>query len=139
MTLEIVTLGYCVFDVAGVAFNASAYCSKIGLEMEAEDLNVTTMGDGFSDHMAGIKSGNLILEGFNDYTDNLLDEYLWGVWGTNITFDARKSSASAAPANPKYTGTVAILKPAPLMGEVGKVTPFSLSYPTSGTVTRGVS
>ncbi len=141
MALEIVTIAYLQLDVGGVAFNVHPYCSKIGLEMDAEDLNVTTMGDGFADHMAGIKSGNLIFGGFNDYADNLLDEYLWTIWlaGVNVTFDARKGSGSASTSNPKFTGSVAPIKPAPLMGTVGQVTPFDLSWPTSGTVTRGVS
>lgn len=138
MTLQVITLGYC--QLAG-AFSAHSYCNKLELSIEADDLDVTVFGDSWSDHLQGIRKATLTLGGFNDYTDNLLDETMWGYFdaGTAIAFEVRPSSASVGAANPKYTGSVVPISWTPLGADVGQVSPLSVSWPVTGAVTRAVA
>lgn len=139
MALQVITLGYCRL---GGSFDLHAYANKISLEFEAEDLNVTVFGDGWGDHMAGLKNGKLNVSGFNDFGDNLCDEVMYGFWeaGVNIAAAVRPSSASISTSNPEYQlAGVVPLTWTPLGADVGQVSPLSISWPTSGAVVRDVT
>lgn len=138
MALQVITLGYC--QLSG-AFNVHTYANKIELAIEADDLDVTVFGDSWSDHMQGIRKATLTIGGFNDYTDNLVDETLWGYFdtGTAVTFEVRPSSASVSANNPKYTGSVVPITWSPLVGAVGQVSTMSVAWPVTGAVTRATS
>ena len=138
MALQVITLGYC--QLSG-AFNVHPYANKIELQIEANDLDVTVMGDSWSDHLQGIRKATLVLGGFNDYTDNLLDETMWGYFdaGTAITFAVKASSAATSAANPQYSGSVVPVSWSPLAAGVGEVSPVSVSWPVTGAVARAVA
>lgn len=117
-----------------------SYTSKVEITAEVEEQDVTTFASlGWKEVLGGIKSGNIAADFLNDMTDNLLDEVMWGLFGTVATFEARAQSATVTSSNPKYTGSCLVKSWAPISGSVGDVNKQSVTFPTSGVITRGTS
>lgn len=125
-----------------VGTDLSAYTSKVELTAEVEEKDVTTFTSlGWKTLLGGLKSGSLSLTWKNDITDNALDEILWNTLtlGAVTTFEVRSVNTSATSSNPKYTGQVLIKTLMPIAGSVGDVNEQSVTFPTSGAISRGTS
>lgn len=125
-----------------VGTDLSAYTSKVELSAEVEDKDVTTFTSlGWKTLLGGLKSGQLAITWKNDITDNALDEILWNTLGLGSvqTFEVRATQSSATSSNPKYTGSLLVKQLMPITGSVGDVNEQSVTYPTSGAITRGTS
>lgn len=123
-----------------IGTDLSAYTSKVEVTAEVEDKDVTTFASlGWKVLLGGLKSGQVAATFKNDITDNLLDEIMWAVFGTVQTFEVRAINTTATSSNPKYTGSLLVKSWAPITGAVGDVNEQSVTYPTSGAITRGTS
>lgn len=126
-----------------VALNSvdySAYVTGADLEVEVGENDVTTMSSsGWSARLGALKSGTLSIRFINDFGNGLLDSALWALLGTVVTFEVRPTSSAVGTSNPKYTGSVLINAWQPIAVDVGDVSEVSVSFPTSGTVTRATS
>jgi hypothetical protein len=110
---------------------------SVTLNVEAEDLETTTMGGGgYRSRIGGLKSGTLEVEFLNDFAASQTDATLWPIFGTVVTFSLKPTSAAVSATNPLYSGSVLVTQVGPLDGEVGALAVRSVSWPTSGTVTR---
>lgn len=118
----------------------SAYTFKVEVTAEVEEKDVTTFGSsGWKVVLGGIKSAQLAISWRNDITNSALDSILWPFFGTVQTFEVRGTSAIAGTSNPKYTGSALVKSLSPVMGSVGDTNEQSVTYPTSGVVTRATS
>lgn len=138
MALQTITLGYCLL---GGSFSLHSYAKNISLTVETEQEDVTVFGDSYKDGILGLKSWKLDVSGFVDYADNLVDETMYGYWdaAVAIAMEIRPSSASVGVANPKYTGNILPAGWTCLGADVGKVSPFSISWPGTGALTRATA
>jgi len=132
-----------VLTAAYLAINAvdlSAYTSKVEITAEVEEKDVTTFASlGWKALLGGLKSGSVSATFKNDITDNLLDEISWALLGSVTTFEVRATQSSATSSNPKYTGSLLFKSWTPVAGTVGDVNEQSVTFPTSGAITRGTS
>jgi hypothetical protein len=132
-----------VLTATYVALNSvdrSSWCKKAELAVEVEEKDVTTFVSlGWKEVKGGLKSGGLAIEFFNDIADNQLDETMWALLGTVVTFEVRADNAAVGVSNPKYTGSVLVKNLTPIGGGVGDVNSASYTYPTSGAVTRATA
>jgi hypothetical protein len=118
----------------------SAYTRKGELSVEVEDKDVTTYAsNGWTERLGGLKSGELGCEFLQDIAATKLDSIMWPLLGTVVTFEVRASQAVVGTSNPKYTGSVLIKGWNPIEGSVGDEASVSVSYPTSGAVTRATA
>lgn len=118
----------------------STYCSKAELQIEVEAKDVTTFGSGGAkEFIGGLKSGTLALEFKQDFAAAALDSILWPLLGTVVTFEVRPTSAAVGASNPKYTGSVLITGHNPITGGVGDEASISLSFPTTGAISRATA
>jgi hypothetical protein len=132
----VLTAGY----VAINGTDLSSYCSSIQLQIEAESKDTTTFGSsGWHEELSGIKSASLALQFKQDVAAAALDSIMWALFGTVVTFEVRATSASVGTSNPKYTGSINIRQWNPIAGGVGDTAEVSVTYPTTGTVTRATS
>jgi hypothetical protein len=116
-----------------------SYMSKIEVTAEIEEKDVTVFTSlGWKEVTGGLKSGNIACTFKNDYTDSALDDDLWTVFiaGVPIAYEARATQSSVGPNNPKYSGNVLVKSVQPIMGSVGDVAEQSVTWPTSGAITR---
>lgn len=110
------------------------------LTVDANELDATAMGDTWKEVVGGVKAGTLSIEFFDDTAASNVDSIIWGHFntGTTITFEVRLSDAAVSATNPKYTGSV-LPKSASFGGSHGELPMKSLTWPTSGAVTRATS
>lgn len=118
----------------------SSYANKIEVTAEVEDKDVTTFGSGgWKEVLGGLKSGTLAVEFKQDFAVSALDAIMWPLFGTVVAFEVRASNAAVGTSNPKYTGNVLIKEWKPISGSVGDDASVSVSFPTSGAVSRATS
>ncbi|MCZ4099843.1 phage tail tube protein [Streptomyces sp. H39-C1] len=118
----------------------STYATKAEVAVEVEEKDVTTYGSlGWKEVLGGLKSGNIGLEFKQDFAATKLDSIMWPLLGTVVAFEARADQAVVGASNPKYTGSVLIKSWNPIQGKVGDEASTSVTYPTSGAVTRAIA
>lgn len=120
--------------------NVHAAMSKIELTTEVDEKDVTTFTDlGWKTVKGGLKSGQLACTFKNNYADDALDEDLWLVFGTVIAAAARVDQGAISTSNPEWQTSVLISKLVPISGSVGDVAEQTVTWPTSGVITRDVT
>lgn len=117
----------------------SDHGNKVEIPVKAEDKDATTFGQTWKVRRGGLKDGNLNLTFLNDYVAANLDEIMWALVGTVVPFEIRATSGTVTTSNPKYTGSILIQEWNPINGKVGDLVEIDVSFPTSGTVTRGTT
>lgn len=122
------------------ANDLSTYLRKAELVVEVEEKEVTNMGSlGWKEYLGGLKAGTLSIEFLQDYAAGLLDAIMWPLLGTVVAFEVRPTSAAVSTSNPKWTGNLLVKSWQPVGGGVGDEANLSLTYPTSGAVTRATA
>lgn len=117
----------------------SAYLSSSTLAVEVSDLDKTSFASaGWTEVFGGLKGGTLTLNVNDDVAAAAVDSLIWPLLGTNVAFEVRPTSAVVGTSNPKWTGTV-MVKNTAIGGNVGDKATKSLTWPTSGAVTRATS
>ena len=118
--------------------NSNTKKAELTVEVEAKD--VTTYASlGWKEVLGGIKSGELGCEFLQDFAAAALDAIMWPLLGTVVPFEVRADQGAASTSNPKYTGSILISGWNPITGSVGDEASVSMSFPTSGAVTRATA
>jgi hypothetical protein len=129
-----------VLLAAHVTFNSndlSEWARKIELTTEVEEKDVTTYASlGWKELLGGLKSGELGLEFLQDVAATELDSIMWPLLGKVVPFVAKLDNSTTTTSNPAYSGNVLIKGWNPIEGSVGDEASVSVTYPTSGAVTR---
>jgi hypothetical protein len=110
----------------------------VSLSVEGAVLDTTAMGDTWNDSIGGLKSGSLSVTFNDDFALASVDVTLWPLFNTTTTFELRPTSSAVSTTNPKWTGSVQISQLA-VGGAVGELGAKSVSWPTSGTITRATA
>lgn len=117
------------------ATDVSDYVKSVTLDAQVSTEDSTAMGDTWTEMTPGVKSGSLQIQFNDDVANSAIDDVLWGIFGTSVAFELRPTSAAVGASNPKWTGNV-IIQGVPFGGAHGSLASKSVTFPTSGTVTR---
>lgn len=118
----------------------SSFIQSSELTLESEAKEVTNYGSGgWKEFLGGLKSGELKIKFLQDVAASQIDSVMFPLLGTVVTFEVRATSAAVGASNPKYTGNVLIKSWNPIEGSVGDEATASVSFPTSGAVSRATS
>ncbi len=132
-----------VLKAAYLALNGvdrSSWTSSAELTTEVDEGDVTTYASqGWKEVLGGLASGELSIKFKQDVADDQLDETMWALFGTVVSFEVRLSNAAVGASNPKYTGSILVKEWKPIAGDVGDVAEVDVTYPTSGVVTRATA
>ena len=131
-----------VLTDASVTLNSvdlSDHVSSVTLEITAEEITTTAMGSTFVERTGGLKSGNLSIEFQQDFAASEVDATLWPLLGSTTAFEVKPTSGAVSSTNPKYSGNVLVNQHIPVANGVGELATMSISFPTSGTISRNVS
>ena len=121
------------------AVDYSDHLKGATLVVDAAQLDTTDFASsGWMEYIGGLKSGTLSLEFMDDLADNDLDEELWAILGTVVTFTCKLVTGAISASNPEYQGSVLITGHS-VGGTVGDLAGKSLSFPTSGAVVRDIT
>jgi hypothetical protein len=140
MATYVITSEYVALD----GTDMSAYVKSASLELNADPVEFTNMASsGAREFKIGLKSGTLNVELNNDFanTATLPDQKIWGIFntGANVTAAVRATSSAISNTNPEYQVTVVPVNYSPFTGSVGDAAVTSISWPTSGAVSRATS
>jgi hypothetical protein len=119
--------------------NLSDHVRSVTLDISAEEQDDTAMGSTFRSLKGGLKSGSLSLEFNSDFAAAEIDATIFPILGTSVAFDIRATSGAVSSTNPKYTGSCLVTQHVPLGNAVGDLATTSVTWPTTGTITRATS
>lgn len=109
------------------------------LTLDAAQLDTTDFASGgWVEMIGGLKSGTLALNFMDDVADNDVDEELFALLGTVVTFTVKATSSAISASNPEYQGSVLITGHS-IGGDVGALAQKSLTFPTSGAIVRDIT
>ena len=131
-----------VLNNASVTINSvdlSDHVSSVTLDITADEVEETAFGQTFKSRLGGLKDGTLSIDFQQDFAASEVDATLWPLLGTVTTFEIKADSGAVAATNPKYSGSVLVNQHQPVANGVGELASFSVSFPTSGTITRATS
>lgn len=131
-----------VYVDASITINAvdlSDHITKATLKIDVEDKETTAFGSTWKTRLGGLKEGTIELEFNQDFAASNVDATIWPLLGTVTAITIKPTSGSTSATNPQYSGSVLVKEYSPLDGSVGDVAKNSVSWPTSGAVTRATS
>ena len=129
-----------------------AFCSINGVDLSDHIANVTlsTTDDvidttGFSStsaagrtRVAGLSDNSVTLEFHQDFATSSVEQTIYPLLGTTTTLIVKPTSEIVSAGNPSYTFTALVSEWQPLSGAVGELSTASITWPISGTITKGV-
>jgi len=119
--------------------NLSDRLQSVELSLESDDLETTAFGDTFRTRVGGLKTGTVTLTFFQDFAAGEVDATLFPLYNTIATVVIVPTSSSVSATNPSYTTNCLVNQYSPYSSSVGDISTISVSWPTTGTVTRGTA
>jgi hypothetical protein len=107
------------------------------LDVSSNEVESTTFGNTYKTVVGGILSGSVKLDFYQDYAAGSVDATIFPLLNTLATVTIVPTSATVSATNPKYTVTCLVNAYQPVNANIGDLAGFSVTWPTSGTVTRG--
>lgn len=123
--------------INGTAF--SDHLQSVDLSLSADEAETTAFGGGWRERIGGLKSGNITLNFFQDFAASSVDATLYPLLGSNATVVVKPTSTTTGTANPAFTAVCLVTAYQPFQSAVGDIATFSVTWPTTGTVTRSTS
>jgi hypothetical protein len=117
--------------------NLSTNLNSVELTLESDSLETTAFGGTFRESIGGLKSGSLTLQFMQDFGAASVDATLFPLFNTLATVVITPTSGTVTSTNPSYTAIALCNSYTPHSAAVGDLATFSVTWPTSGTVTRG--
>lgn len=122
-------------SINGTQFGTSLNSAE--LTIEADDLETTAFGGTFRTRVGGLKSASVTLNFMQDFALGSVDDTLNGLVGSIATVVIIPQGTAVSSTNPKYSSTCLVTQYSPVASSVGDLATFSITWPVTGTVTRG--
>lgn len=119
--------------------NLSAWVTSVSLDVQAAEVETTSMGDTWQELTGGVKSGSVRIEFNDDFAASAVDATLWPLLGTTTSVKIRPTTSTIGATNPEYQGTALVSQVPALSGSHGELAKKSVTWPTTGTITRATS
>jgi hypothetical protein len=128
-----------------VSFNGtdiSASVARAELSISSTEVDVTDFASGgWTEVVGGLKSGSVSLDLHSDFgvggVSTVITEDLVGTIGTVVIIAGNGTAASAT--TPAYTAECLISAITPVSGAVGDLSTYSITWATSGEVTKATA
>jgi hypothetical protein len=119
--------------------NLSTNLNSVELSLESDDLETTAFGGTFRERIGGLKTGSLTLQFMQDFAAASVDATLFPLFNTLATVVIVPTSGTVTATNPSYTALCLANSYTPFASSVGDIATLSVTWPTSGTVTRATA
>lgn len=119
--------------------NLSDHVRSVTLEVSADELEDTAMGDTYRSRIGGLKDSSWTIEFNQDFAASKVDATLFPLLGTVATIVGKPTSAAVSATNPSYTGSALITQHSPIANGVGDLATMSVTWPGAGAVTRATA
>jgi hypothetical protein len=121
--------------VAGTDFSTNL--NSVELSLNADELETTAFGNNWRTRIGGLKTGTVTLNFMQDFGAGSVDAILNPLLGSIATVVIQSASGTVSVTQPKYTAECLVTQYSPFASSVGDIATLSVTWPTSGTVTRG--
>ncbi len=119
--------------------NFSTNLNSVEFAIESDDLETTAFGGEWRTRVGGLKNATLTLSFMQDFGASSVDQTLFPLLNTLATVVVVPTSGTVNSTNPSYTATCLVNQYSPFASSVGDIATLSVTWPVSGTVTRGTS
>lgn len=123
--------------INGTDFSSSL--QSVDLTISSDEVDTTTFGGTWKTVTGGLKSGSLKLNFTQDFGASSVDTTLWPLLNTQATVVITPTSTATSATNPAYTAICLVSQYSPFQSTVGDLATLSVTWPTSGTVTRATA
>ena len=133
---------FSIDNSAGTPVELSDHVRSLTLNYGAELLEITAMGDGARDRIAGYRDWSIEVEFNQDFAAASVDATIFDLVGhanTQSIVIRPVESTVVGPTNPEYQGEVRVESYPPVGGGVGEVLTTSVTLQGSDTLTRAVT
>ena len=119
----------------------SSSVARAEIAMNVADVDVTDFGSaGYTELIGGLKSGTVSIDFHQDYASGSVEATIFPLLGSIATAVIIAGNGSAASTStPAYTATVLVNNWNPVSGAVGDLSTVSVTWPTSGVVTKATA
>jgi len=119
----------------------SSSVARAEIAMNVADVDVTDFGSaGYTELIGGLKSGTVSIDFHQDYASGSVEATIFPLLGSIATAVIIAGNGTAASsATPAYTATVLVNNWNPVSGAVGDLSTVSVTWPTSGVVTKATA
>ena len=121
--------------INGTDFSSSI--NSVDLSIESADVETTAFGSTFTTRVGGLKSASITLDFMQDFGSSSVDSVLFPLLNSLATVVLVPTSGTVSATNPSYTAVCLVNQYQPFASAVGDLATLSVTWPTSGTVTRG--
>lgn len=129
-------------DTHVITFKAGTVSSNVQsceLSIEAEEQETTGYGESWRSRIAGMKNATITMTWYQGFSagNTDVDYLLWNSFGSTAEIVIKPNGTTVSTANPTYTATALVTQVVPFSGQVGDIATQSVTWPITGTVTRG--
>jgi hypothetical protein len=117
----------------------ASYLTQVELKASANDVTTTAFGSSWVTRVSGLKEGSLTLQFNQDYAASTVDATLFPLLGSNATVVIKPNSTAVSSSNPAYTAVCVVNDLTPVSGNIGDLATFSVTWPTTGTISRATA
>ena len=117
--------------------DVSNLIAEVSVELSANDVDVTAMGAGGKQHLAGIRDDKFTFTAFSNFASNSLHSIVSAKFIAAGTIEVKvtPSGSTISATNPIFIGYCPQLTYNPVSGHVGDAAMTPLTMPASGTIT----
>ena len=121
--------------------NLSSSLQSATLDLSSDELETTAFGGGWRTRVAGLKSGSVTLNFFQDFAAAAVDATLYPLYsaGSYATVVITPTSTAVSATNPAYTAVCLVSQYQPYSSSVGDIATLSVTWMTNGTVSRATA
>jgi hypothetical protein len=130
------------FQISLNGVDLTSSLSSATLEISSNEVETTTFGTASTAYrtvVGGIVSGSVKLDFYQDYAAASVDATLNSLINTIGTVVIKPLGSAVSATNPSYTATCLINNYTPVSGTIGDLSSFSVTWPTTGTITRATA
>ena len=126
-----------IITLNGVDLTSSL--NSVTIEESSNEIETTVFGTAttaWRTVVGGIVSGSVKLDFYQDYAASSVDATLNALINTIGTVVVKPAGSAVSATNPSYTAQVLINSYTPISGSIGDLSSFSVTWPTTGQITR---
>ena len=121
--------------------NLSNVLQSVSLDISSDEIETTAFGGGWRTRIQGLKSGSVTLNFFQDFGASSVDATITPLFnaGSYATVVITPTSSAVSATNPAWTAVCLVSQYQPFSASVGDIATLSVTWPTSGTVSRATA
>jgi hypothetical protein len=116
----------------------SDHVASVEISVERDAIETTAFGDSGRTRIGGLEDSSISLDFHQDFDPTEVDSTIFPLVGGTASFEILPKGTAVGSANPKFTGTVLVTEWG-FGGAIGELATKSVTWPVTGTVSRGTA